>query len=63
MIFSGDYAAIPNTAIGALQRKRGISVQDLSFQKEIDLRSKFSCWLSKPLHKEQSYGRVLCFEK
>ncbi|XP_065058675.1 uncharacterized protein LOC135686383 isoform X2 [Rhopilema esculentum] len=60
--FPGDYSPTPTSVIGALQRDLKISVRNLSKDKEEDHRRLFSCWWSKPLAKEYSYGRILCFE-
>ncbi|KAL3872816.1 hypothetical protein ACJMK2_036015 [Sinanodonta woodiana] len=62
--FPGDYASLRGTVIGALAYNLGISVRELSLDKEQDLRHHFSCWLSKPLSTQDSpYGRLLCFER
>jgi TIR domain len=62
--FPGNYAPTPRSLIGALAR-RGVSVQDLSRDKEVDLLSAFSCWLSRDLGARfptVGFRRVLCFE-
>jgi len=62
--FPDDYLPTPRSLIGALHRK-GLSVTNLAAAKEIDLRSNFSCWLSrkfKPPRDDLRFGRVLCFE-
>jgi len=52
------------TVIGALKRNLGISVKDLAQHKDLDLRVHFSCWLSKPVQKDNCpFNRILCFEK
>ncbi|KAK3591628.1 hypothetical protein CHS0354_013812 [Potamilus streckersoni] len=62
--FPGDYASLSGTVLGALAYNLGISVRELSMDKEQDLRRHFSCWLSKPLSTQDSpYGRLLCFER
>ncbi|XP_041353478.1 uncharacterized protein LOC121371556 isoform X2 [Gigantopelta aegis] len=62
--FRGDYSDHhTSTLMGALSRNLGISVQHLSFDKEIDLRKHFSCWVSKPLLKKIPFGRLVCFER
>lgn len=58
--FPNDYLPTPTSLIGALQRN-GISVQDLSIDKETDLRSDFACWLSRPAG-VRSFQRILCVE-
>jgi len=62
--FPNDYTATSTSLIGALHRK-GVSVEALSLNKEIDLRENFSCWLSKEIrlgtHKIY-FNRILCFE-
>lgn len=59
--FPNDYAATPRSLIGALARA-GISVWHLSKDKELDLRSEFSFWLSKPVTVSGRPFRVLCLE-
>jgi len=62
--FPDDYVPTGGSLIGALHRK-GLSVQSLAGNKEIDLRENFSCWLSKeftPLDQGLQFRRILCFE-
>ena len=62
--FPDDYVPTSTSLIGALHRK-GVSVAKLAANKEIDLRSNFSCWLShefKPSHRDLRFSRILCFE-
>ena len=61
--FPNDYAPTPSSLIGALHR-RGVSVEALSRDREYDLRTGFSCWLSKPIPEDRglAFDRVLCFE-
>lgn len=59
-----DYAALPGTLIGALDR-RGVSVRRLAEDKEADLREAFSSWVSKDVsaeHPDAGFRRLLCFE-
>lgn len=63
--FPNDYYPTPSTLIGALH-KRGLSVEALAREKEIDLRKSLWCWISKELSKEEKekfrFHRILCFE-
>ena len=62
--FRDDYAPVQGTLIGALHRK-GLSVGELAHDKDIDLRSTYSCWLSRdftPPKPGLAYRRILCFE-
>lgn len=60
--FPGSYEPLPHTLIGALDR-RGLSVQELSEHKEIDLRRFSNCWLSQPISdKTLNFRHLLCFE-
>jgi hypothetical protein len=58
-----DYLPTRRSVIGALNA-RGLSVQQLSRDKEFDLRRDFACWLSKPISPELNlpFTRILCFE-
>lgn len=60
--YLGDYSPTPTSLIGQLKIQLGISVRDLSKDKEEDLRQQYFCWWSKPLPDHLSYGRLLCFE-
>ena len=62
MIFEGDYSPTPSSLIGALAINLGISVRNLSQDKEEDLRRQYFCWWSKPLPEQYSFKRILCFE-
>ena len=62
--FPDDYLPTPGSLIGALAR-RGISVARLAREKEADLRSAFSSWLSKDVareHPDAGFRHLLCFE-
>lgn len=62
--FPDDYIPTSGSLIGALHRK-GLSVELLAHDKEIDLRANFSCWLSKeftPHNSGLQFRRILCFE-
>ncbi|XP_046575598.1 uncharacterized protein LOC124283650 [Haliotis rubra] len=62
--FQGDYStASPGTLIAALSRNLNISVQELARDKELDLRTNFHCWVSKPLPHNVPYRRLVCFER
>lgn len=52
----------PSSLIGALSINLGISVHNLSKDKEEDLRKQYFCWWSKPLPEQHSFRRILCFE-
>lgn len=60
--FFDDYSPTPNSLIGNLHR-RGLSISELSENKEADLRYSFSCWLSKDVSSlGLGFRNVLCFE-
>ena len=63
--FPGDYIALKGSLIYALNKK-GLSVEALARNKEIDLRNQLDCWLSKPLsssdQKKFNFKKILCFE-
>lgn len=63
--YPNDYTPHTGTLIGALHKK-GLSVEQLSKDKEMDLRKSLSCWFSKelnPAQKEQfHFHHLLCFE-
>ncbi|VDH98627.1 Hypothetical predicted protein [Mytilus galloprovincialis] len=61
--FPGDYAAVGGTLIGALKRNLGINVLNLSRNKLMDLRTHFSCWMSKDLDSDLPFKKLLCFER
>ena len=62
MFILGDYSPTPSSLIGALAINLGISVRNLSKDKEEDLRRQYFCWWSRPLPEEHSFRRILCFE-
>jgi hypothetical protein len=59
--FKDDYSPTTTSLIGALDSV-GLSVQQLSQDKHVDLREQFSCWLSQPVDKKFNFGRILCLE-
>lgn len=62
--FRNDYFPMPGSLIGALFDK-GISVEALAKDKEVDLRQAFSCWLSHEILDPPpgiQFKRILCFE-
>ena len=62
--FRDDYYPVPGTVFGALYR-RGLSVEALASDKEVDLRGAFSCWLSKEIVNPPEgihFKRLLCYE-
>lgn len=62
--FPDDYIPTPRSLIGALYRK-GLSVESLAGDKEIDLRKNYSCWLSREFSPQDPglrFRRILCFE-
>jgi hypothetical protein len=59
-----SYFPIPSSLIAALDQK-GISVEALAQNKEVDLRGAFSCWLSREILEPPQgiqFKRVLCYE-
>jgi hypothetical protein len=62
--FPNDYVPTSASLIGGLSRA-GISVAQLAADKECDLRSACSFWLSRPIEGEHNHfniGRIACFE-
>jgi hypothetical protein len=63
--FPGNYVALKGSLIRALL-DRGLSVEAIAQEKEVDLRSMLDCWLSKPLSEADqqkfNFKRILCFE-
>ena len=58
--FPNDYSPTRESVITALHNV-GISVDALARDKESDLRSQFSCWISKEFNK-RNIERIICFE-
>ncbi len=59
-----SYFPIPGSLIGALHKK-GISIEALAEDKEVDLRQAFSCWLSRQIQDPPQgiqFQRILCYE-
>lgn len=59
--FPDNYLDTSGSVVGALARV-GISVAELARDKDRDLRSERSCWLSKPMAPGRGFDRLLCFE-
>lgn len=60
--FPHSYAPAKGTLIAALDR-RGVRVDDLARNKEIDMREVSSCWLSRRVGRaDLGFSRILCFE-
>ncbi len=63
--FPGTYIALTGSLIDALD-DRGLNVEALAEEKEVDLRKQLDCWLSKPLsaadQQKFNFKRILCFE-
>lgn len=62
--FPNDYEPTRGSLIGALYA-RGLSVEALAHDRDIDIREQYSCWLSKPILSTPQgcrFGRILCFE-
>jgi len=59
--YPDDYRATERSLIGALDRA-GLSVRELSGNKQADLRKPYSCWLSKPVDPEFNFRHILCVE-
>ena len=63
--FPDKYAPADNALIGALSRK-GLSIDALAMNKDVDLRENFFCWLSHELAPRDSglrFRRILCLEQ
>jgi hypothetical protein len=63
--FPNDYTPTPGTLIGSFAEK-GLSVEQLAQDKEMDLRKNLWCWFSKALNPAQqaqfNLQHILCFE-
>ena len=63
--FPNNYIALKGSLFLALQN-RGLSVQALAANKQMDLIAHLGCWLSAPLSTEQknkfNFKKILCFE-
>ena len=60
--FPHDYTPTSTSLIGALAA-RGVSVEELAEDKEVDLRQFSACWLSRPVGQpDAGFHRILCFE-
>jgi hypothetical protein len=63
--FPNEYIALKGSLIDALDN-RGLSVQALAQDKEVDLRKQLYCWLSKPIsttdQQKFNFKQILCFE-
>lgn len=62
--YPNDYTPTFTSLIGKLYMK-GLAVADLALDKEVDLRSIFSCWLSKEIKSHipgLNFKRILCYE-
>lgn len=62
--FRDSYFPSPGSLIGSLDEK-GVSVEKLAQNKEVDLRQAFSCWLSPEIPDPPRgirFKRILCFE-
>ena len=63
--YPNDYTPVEGTLIGALDNK-GLSVAELSKNKEMDLRKFLWCWFSSELSPAQqsqfNFHHILCFE-
>lgn len=57
--FKNDYIPTPTSLIGALKYRKGISVEDLSLNPELDFRPQ-GCWLSKETG--TCFRRIACVE-
>lgn len=62
--FPSNYYPNRGTLIGALNQK-GVSVESLSKNKQVDLRESCSCWLSNKIEAQDpsiQFSHILCFE-
>lgn len=62
--FPDQFHVSETSLVGALYTK-GLVMRGLAYDKAVDLRQHFACWLSKPLGPEfddMNFKRILCFE-
>jgi TIR domain len=63
--FPGNYIALPGSLFESLNKK-GLSLEKMATQKEVNLVEQLGCWISKPLPSTQqhqfNFSRILCFE-
>ena len=62
--FRDSYIPTPGSVIGSLYQK-GVSVEKLAQNKEVDLRHAFSCWISHEISDPPQgirFKRILCYE-
>jgi hypothetical protein len=63
--YPGKYNPTPGSLLDALDKK-GLSVEELSKNKMVDLRHQLGCWLSDHLtaaqQKQFNFSHILCFE-
>ena len=59
--YPDSYFPTRTSLVGALHRK-GISVEELSQRKQVDLLAFAKCWLSHPIRSGTGFGRILCYE-
>lgn len=57
--YKQNYYPLPGTLLGSLYKKKGISVQELSWDPDIDMRD-MGCWLSKETG--TCFRRIACVE-
>lgn len=64
--FPNDYSINNRSMIAQLHKNFDISVRKLALDKELDLRAKWQCWISKPfkhqINAESFEKRIVCFE-
>lgn len=64
--YPNDYSVADKKTLMAALYYKGIIVDDLAKDKEVDLTGHLNCWLSKPLTARQqqqfNFKRILCFE-
>lgn len=64
--FPNDYSVSNKSVIAQLHKRFHISVRKLALDKELDLRKRWQCWISKPfkhhIGTEAFEKRIVCFE-